>query len=200
MTDDQLEKLFWWMCKNWKTAGLLAFKNYAKELQAAQATHQDHCDFVNGRNECVCNCDATPADQTVPEDFALVPIRMNANMINAWSGGKTVSSDEIAYRTTFQNAWKRVLEAAPQAPQKDVWISVADRLPEIIEWSPGSVAGISEPVYVYFGEDEDQAVWRYRRGGRGDLTSCYWDLDGITPTHWRPVHASPNLGSNYLEG
>jgi Protein of unknown function (DUF551) len=144
----------------------------------------------------------TPTDQAVPEDFALVPIRMNANMINAWSGGKTVSSDEVAYRTTFQDAWKRVLEAAPQAPQKDAWISVDERLPEIIEWSPGSVAGISEPVYVYFGEDEDQAVWRYRRGGRGDLTSCYWDLDEITPTHWRPVYASPNVTSStdgYLE-
>jgi len=170
MTDDQLEKLI--LAHSEEHTGNIR-DPYAFALAVQQASR------------------TTQADQAVPEDFALVPIRMSANMINAWSGGKTVSSDEIAYRTTFQSAWKRVLEAAPQAPQPDAWISVDERLPEIIEWSPGSVAGISEPVYVYFGEDEDQAVWRYRRGGRGDLTSCYWDLDEITPTHWRPVHVSP---------
>jgi hypothetical protein len=47
-----------------------------------------------------------------PEGFALVPLKMTAAMINAWSGGLTVSSDANAYHTTFQDAWARVLGAA----------------------------------------------------------------------------------------
>ena len=56
----------------------------------------------------------------VPEGYVLVPVKMTADMINAWSGGPTVSTDEIAYHTPlFQDAWKRVLDAAlPLAPAK----------------------------------------------------------------------------------
>lgn len=50
----------------------------------------------------------------VPNGWRILPKRMTAAMINAWSGGKTVSSDEVAYRTHFQEAWKRVLDAAPK--------------------------------------------------------------------------------------
>lgn len=57
---------------------------------------------------------------TVPDGWKLVPTKMNAAMINAWSGGLTVSSDENAYRTSFQNAWHRVLAAAPQPPMPEV--------------------------------------------------------------------------------
>lgn len=46
------------------------------------------------------------------EGFTLVPVRMTAAMINAWSGGLTVTTDEIAYNTSFQEAWSRVLAAA----------------------------------------------------------------------------------------
>lgn len=56
---------------------------------------------------------SAPAPQSHVEGFTLVPTRMTASMINAWSGGPTVSTDEVAYHTTFQDAWKRVLEAAP---------------------------------------------------------------------------------------
>jgi hypothetical protein len=51
--------------------------------------------------------------EAIAHGYAVVPVQMTAAMINAWSGGKTVSSDEVAYRTSFQDAWKRVLYAAP---------------------------------------------------------------------------------------
>jgi hypothetical protein len=54
---------------------------------------------------------------TVPEGFALVPVVMTAAMINAWAGGRAVSSDEVAARTPFQDAWKRVLAAASNGEQ-----------------------------------------------------------------------------------
>lgn len=57
--------------------------------------------------------DATPAPQD--EGMVLLPRVMTAAMINAWSGGLTVSSDENAGRTTFQDAWQRVIEAATPA-------------------------------------------------------------------------------------
>jgi hypothetical protein len=47
------------------------------------------------------------------EGWVAVPELMTAQMINAWSGGLTVTTDEIAYRTHFQEAWKRVLAARP---------------------------------------------------------------------------------------
>jgi hypothetical protein len=50
-----------------------------------------------------------------PAGWHLVPRLMSASMINAWSAGTTVTSDEVAYRTHFQDAWKRVL-AATQTP------------------------------------------------------------------------------------
>lgn len=48
-----------------------------------------------------------------PEGWQLVPAMMTAAMVNAWAGGIAVSSDEIAYRTPFQDGWSRVLAAAP---------------------------------------------------------------------------------------
>jgi Lar family restriction alleviation protein len=54
---------------------------------------------------------------TVAEGFALVPVVMTAAMINAWAGGRAVSSDEVAARTPFQDAWKRVLAAASNGGQ-----------------------------------------------------------------------------------
>lgn len=53
------------------------------------------------------------------EGWQLVPVKMTADMINAWSGGVTVTSDAVAYQTSFQDAWKRVLIAAPSSPGKD---------------------------------------------------------------------------------
>lgn len=47
-----------------------------------------------------------------PKGWRLMPEKMSAAMINAWSGGPTVSSDEVAYRTSWQEAWKRVVDAA----------------------------------------------------------------------------------------
>lgn len=57
--------------------------------------------------------EATPAPQD--DGMVLLPRVMTAAMINAWSGGLTVSSDENAGRTTFQDAWQRVIEAATPA-------------------------------------------------------------------------------------
>jgi hypothetical protein len=48
-----------------------------------------------------------------PAGWHMVPRLMTASMINAWSAGTTVTSDEVAYRTHFQDAWKRVLDATP---------------------------------------------------------------------------------------
>lgn len=45
-------------------------------------------------------------------DMVLLPSVMTAAMINAWSNGLTVTSDDVALRTTFQDAWKRVIAAA----------------------------------------------------------------------------------------
>lgn len=49
------------------------------------------------------------------KEYVVVPVKMTADMINAWTGGLTVSTDEIAYHTSFQSAWSRVLAAAPAA-------------------------------------------------------------------------------------
>ncbi|MBB5414048.1 hypothetical protein [Paraburkholderia atlantica] len=49
---------------------------------------------------------------TIPEGYALVPVVMTAAMINAWADGRAVSTDEVAARTPFQDAWKRVLTAS----------------------------------------------------------------------------------------
>jgi len=51
-----------------------------------------------------------------PEGWKLVPVVMTAAMINAWSNGNSVSSDEVAVRTPFQDAWSRVLAAISAAP------------------------------------------------------------------------------------
>ena len=56
-----------------------------------------------------------------------------------------------------------------------MWINVSDDLPEINEFRKGYGTGCSEPVLVYFGGELDDngnafAVWRFRRGGRGDTT------------------------------
>lgn len=59
---------------------------------------------------------STPAAQGTASGWKLMPERMTADMINAWSGGLTVSSDEIAYRTNFQAAWARMLSASPPPP------------------------------------------------------------------------------------
>jgi hypothetical protein len=47
-----------------------------------------------------------------PKGWRLVPEKMSAAMINAWSGGEMVSSDENAYRSHFQEGWTRVVDAA----------------------------------------------------------------------------------------
>lgn len=57
-----------------------------------------------------------PAPAVAVLGWVTLPAKMTAAMINAWSGGETVSSDTNAYRTTFQDAWARVLAAAPQPP------------------------------------------------------------------------------------
>ena len=62
--------------------------------------------------------------------FTIVPVKMTADMINAWAGGLTVTTDEIAYRSSFQNAWSRVLAAAPSPdlPEGEVENVAVDRL------------------------------------------------------------------------
>lgn len=45
-----------------------------------------------------------------------MPTVMTAAMINAWSGGTTVTTDEVAYHTSFQDAWKRVIAACHVDP------------------------------------------------------------------------------------
>jgi hypothetical protein len=54
-----------------------------------------------------------------PTGWHMVPRLMTASMINAWSAGTTVTSDEVAYRTHFQDAWKRVLDATPNPDCKE---------------------------------------------------------------------------------
>lgn len=75
-----------------------------------------------------------------------------------------------------------------------MWIDLLDEQPEIKEFRRGSGTGCSEPVLVYFGGELDDngnafAVWRFRRGGRGDTTSTFWDWDHPIVTHWCPVEA-----------
>jgi len=53
--------------------------------------------------------------EAVADGWKSVPPVMTAAMINAWSNGITVTSDNVAARTSFQDAWKRLLNAAPQA-------------------------------------------------------------------------------------
>ena len=72
--------------------------------------------FANGyskvANETRINSPEGAVREATPKNMVLVPRVMTAAMINAWSGGLTVSTDEIAGRTTFQDAWARVLAAA----------------------------------------------------------------------------------------
>lgn len=64
------------------------------------------------------------------------------------------------------------------------WINAKKALPEIKEWSDGSIAGISDPVVTYSKITKtDPIVQRLRKGGRGDLTSIYWS-DDEDVTHW----------------
>lgn len=73
-----------------------------------------------GRKEnFVANWNRRSVQESVPEGWQLVPTRMDAAMINAWSNGPSVTSDEIAYRTPFQDGWKRVLAAASLPIQKE---------------------------------------------------------------------------------
>lgn len=73
-------------------------------------------------------------------------------------------------------------------PEAFEWVSVEDGLPRVNDrWGPG--VGYSEPVLVCFGDECDDngssyAVWRFRRGGCGDLTTEYWDFDWPLVTHW----------------
>lgn len=78
--------------------------------------------------------------------------------------------------------------AAPDA--RDGWVSVSERLPEIHEWSVGSVAGISDPVLTCDENEPDSLkVQCLRKGGSGDLDTLYWDYDDYTPTHWMKAPA-----------
>lgn len=70
-------------------------------------------------SETMARIRAASAQQDEREAFALVPRVMTAAMINAWSGGKTVTTDEVAARTAFQDAWKRVLDAVSEQVQAD---------------------------------------------------------------------------------
>lgn len=55
----------------------------------------------------------TEAEAAAETALALVPLRMSAAMVNAWSGGATFSSDENAFRASqWQDRWSAVLEAA----------------------------------------------------------------------------------------
>ncbi len=99
---------------------------------------------------------------------------------------------------TLAPLFARAIErAAIEAYQRQQWISVEDRLPDIIEWSPGSVAGISDPVLVYLDSEGESGsrmeAWSLRRGGRGDRTSLYWDWDSPKVTHWMPLPPAPDL-------
>jgi hypothetical protein len=62
-------------------------------------------------------------DKEKPSAWKLVPVELTAAMINAWSGGLTVTSDEVAYRTPFQDAWRRLLAAAPHSRPSDAAVS-----------------------------------------------------------------------------
>lgn len=93
-------------------ARLRAVQHGAYSAYAASVAHE--------AADTLAALSAQPA-VAVPDGWKLVPTKMNAAMINAWSGGLTVSSDENAYRTSFQDAWQRVLAAAPQpAPSADL--------------------------------------------------------------------------------
>ena len=98
------------------------------------------------------------------------------------------------HMTDFARAIER---AAIEAYQRQQWISVEDRLPEIVEWQPGSVAGISDPVLVYLDSEGESGsrmeVWSLRRGGRGDLTSLYWDWDSPKVKYWMPLPPAPEV-------
>lgn len=81
------------------------------------------------------------------------------------------------------------------------WISVKDRLPEIHEWEPGSIAGKSDPVLVYcanFENDTPVALYPYEvaelwKGGNGDRTTLKWGCEHFgEPTHWRELPKPPN--------
>lgn len=77
------------------------------------------------------------------------------------------------------------------------WISVDDRLPEIIEHEKGSIEGISMPVLVLLKQPcqwigSTCSVMRCFKGGRGDLISIHWDdAKAEDVTHWQPLPEAP---------
>lgn len=74
----------------------------------------------------------SPTNSSMPKlessNYAIVPVKMTAAMINAWSGGLTVTTDEIAYQTSFQQAWSRVIAAAP-SPQTRMVGAISETTP-----------------------------------------------------------------------
>jgi hypothetical protein len=96
---------------------LMAFEDRALELTVEYAPKHEYRDPDSG-NQCFSALgfarDLLKALTVEPEGWKLMPVVMTADMINAWSGGKTVTSDNVAARTTFQDAWKRVLAATPK--------------------------------------------------------------------------------------
>lgn len=162
---------------------------------------------------------ATPADHSVPvaipEGWKLVPLEPTETMVvdgfeswpaqffsspEEWEAFEAMSGcQKAAHKARL--CYRAMLAAAPQAPQKDAesvrdaWISIDERLPEIIEMYPGSGTGNSDPVLVYLDDENDEgkqiAVWRCFRGGQGDTTTIHWDWKSPKVTHWQPLPAPP---------
>ena len=97
---------------------------FSAALSPTQEGEQYSCPCGIGKNPCprpdgkpACAPEVLASEQSAPrasnEDWIRVPPTMTADMINAWSNGPTISTDEIARRTPFQEAWTRVLAALP---------------------------------------------------------------------------------------
>lgn len=142
--------------------------------------------------------DNTPNDWKEP-DFNIG----KGNLVHEW---KLYVDEPVAYTWhTFTEEQKKrlarnfqMIADSEEREQGTVmeWINVKERLPEIEEWEPGCVAGRSDPVLVYcegFVNDTPVALYQFAvaslsKGGRGDLTSLYWDFD-FEPTHWKRLDA-----------
>lgn len=77
------------------------------------------------------------------------------------------------------------------------WIAIKDRLPVLYELWKGSKLKRSDDVLVAKFDDEGSRYFQVaslRQGGRGDLTSIYWDTPEMHDdliTHWMPLPDSP---------
>lgn len=96
-----------------------------------------------------------------------------------------------AYRAKFRGLYASVVDACiriiREMPDDDRWIPVEERMPELIPCSAGT--GYSEAVIVW--TSGRKAMIAVYDGTDFLCAASYWDAEGETITHWKPLGKLP---------